>query len=96
MHTGNPNQSVLEMCHETGMTNQQYQEYIAHAEKYGRDLGLNKILDEHNLNIIIAPLDSGLATFAACAGLFDAKRILKSLKVADLHFVQAIPLLLCR
>ncbi len=48
------------MSHGTTITDQQYQQYIDHAEKYGRDLGLDKVFDDYNVNIILAPVESEL------------------------------------
>lgn len=69
---GNSNQEVLERCNHTNITEYQYRKYIDHVEKYGRDLGVNKMMDEYNLNIIIGPLECDLGNFAASAGKFVA------------------------
>ncbi|KAK4139419.1 amidase signature domain-containing protein [Dichotomopilus funicola] len=65
---GNSNQEMLERCYNTNITEEQYLKYIAHVEKYGRELGLNAIMDKYNLNIIIGPLECDLGNFAASAG----------------------------
>lgn len=64
----NSNQDVLETCYNTNITDRQYHKYIAHVEKYGKELGVDKIMDEYNLNIIIGPLECDLGNFAASAG----------------------------
>ncbi len=59
---------MLETCFNTKVTPEQYEKHIAHVEKYGRDLGLDRMMDEYNLNIIIGPLECDLGNFAASAG----------------------------
>jgi len=58
----------LEASYNITITDQQYQEYMAHAVKYGRDLGLDKTMDDYNVNVIMGPADCSLFNFAACAG----------------------------
>ncbi|KAH6627864.1 amidase signature domain-containing protein [Chaetomium tenue] len=65
---GNSNQEVLETCYNTNITEQQYHRCIAHVEEYGRELGLDAIMEKYNLNIIIGPLECDLGNFAASAG----------------------------
>ncbi|KAM5341687.1 hypothetical protein ACJ41O_014718 [Fusarium nematophilum] len=65
---GNGNQDVLERCYNTSITPEERSVYAAHADKYGRELGVDKILEEYNLNIIMGPLESPLASIAAACG----------------------------
>jgi len=59
---------MLETCFNTNVTREQYEKHISHVEKYGRDLGVDKMMDEYDLNIIIGPLECDLGNFAASAG----------------------------
>lgn len=50
------------------MTAEDRAAYVAHAEKFGCEQGVNKIFDEYGINIIMGPLESPLASFAAACG----------------------------
>ena len=60
---------MLEQCLVTSITSEDREKYVAHAVKFGKELGVDKILDEYDLNLIIGPIESPLPSFAAAAGL---------------------------
>ncbi|KIE01194.1 amidase family protein, partial [Metarhizium majus ARSEF 297] len=66
--SGNDNQDVLKRCEKTNMTAEDRAACVAHAEKFGCEQGINKVFDEYGINIIMGPLESPLASFAAACG----------------------------
>ncbi|KAK0613585.1 hypothetical protein B0T14DRAFT_569614 [Immersiella caudata] len=83
---GTSNQDMLKTCHNTNVSQEEYERYIAHAEKYGRDLGVNKIMDDYNLNIILGPIECHMVCFAATAGELLVGAPLAAMPLGDLNF----------
>ncbi|KAM0449991.1 hypothetical protein ACHAO4_006870 [Trichoderma viride] len=65
---GYDNQDILELCEKTNVTSENCASYVSHLTKFGRDQGVNKIFEEHDLNIIMGPIESPLYYFAAACG----------------------------
>ncbi|KAL7936507.1 amidase signature domain-containing protein [Trichoderma chlorosporum] len=65
---GYDNQDTLERCEKTAITSEERANYVAHLEKFGRDEGIDKLFDEHDINVVIGPLESPLYYFAAACG----------------------------
>lgn len=83
---------MLETCLSTTILEEEYEQYIAHVEKYGRDFGLYKMMDEYSLNIILGPIESSLVCFGAAAGELSAVAL--SQHIANIE-LQAHPLPPC-
>ncbi|KAK1246513.1 hypothetical protein MKX08_000315 [Trichoderma sp. CBMAI-0020] len=62
------NQDILELCEKTSLTSEDCASYVSHLTKFGRDQGVDKIFEEHDLNIIMGPIESPLYYFAAACG----------------------------
>lgn len=47
---------------------EEYAGHLAHLRKMSRDQGVEKILKEHGVDVIIGPTDSGLTSMASASG----------------------------
>ncbi|KAK4182338.1 amidase signature domain-containing protein [Podospora australis] len=64
----NGQQARFETCLNSPLADQEYEKYKAHAVKYGKEMGVDEMFDDYNINVIIAPAEAFLSDFAACAG----------------------------
>ncbi|KAK5992138.1 putative amidase [Cladobotryum mycophilum] len=64
----NGNQDTLKRSHQTSITVEERTAYAEHAERNSRQLSIDRILDEYNLNIIIGSAEPGLSMFSASSG----------------------------
>ncbi|PNP44102.1 hypothetical protein TGAMA5MH_04387 [Trichoderma gamsii] len=65
---GYDNQDILELSEKSNVTSEDRESHVSHLTEFGRDQGVNKIFDEHDLNIIMGPIESPLYYFAAACG----------------------------
>ncbi|KAK4151888.1 amidase signature domain-containing protein [Chaetomidium leptoderma] len=63
-----PDQSYLIKAVENRPSEDQYRNAFEHMRKIGRDEGLDKAFDEHNLDIVIAPMDSPICSLSMASG----------------------------
>lgn len=49
-------------------TPEEYDRHLAHLRNLSRDEGVEKILKEHGVDVIIGPTDSGLTSMASASG----------------------------
>lgn len=65
---GHDNQARLTSSAELSLTPAEYAEYFTHMRQTARERGIDRILDDYNVDVIIGLADSGLTSFAAGAG----------------------------
>ncbi|KAK4144609.1 uncharacterized protein C8A04DRAFT_11444 [Dichotomopilus funicola] len=63
-----PDQSWLVKAVEDRPSDEQYRDAFEHMSTIGRDQGLRKTLDEHNLDLVIAPMDSPVCSLSFASG----------------------------
>ncbi|AEO66790.1 uncharacterized protein THITE_151705 [Thermothielavioides terrestris NRRL 8126] len=63
-----PDQSWLVRAVENRPSEAQYRDAFQHMLQVGRDQGLRKVLDEHNLDVVIAPMDSPVCSLSTASG----------------------------
>lgn len=67
-HAGNDVQDMLETALTRQYSDVELLQDLAHARKVARDLGIDKILSDYDIDVIIGPADSDLPKIAAAAG----------------------------
>lgn len=50
------------------MSDQEHDKLLDHARRVGRDLGIDKTLNEYDIDVIIAPADSPVNLLVSAAG----------------------------
>jgi amidase len=65
----------------TDITPEKRDELVAHATRFGKELGIDKVLVENELDIIIGPIESAMPLFSAASGL-SPSRIGMALEIA--------------
>ncbi|MCJ1378434.1 hypothetical protein MMC17_001532 [Xylographa soralifera] len=63
-----PKQDKLEKALTTNLTAENLDAALAHARKIGRTEGIDKILKEYNLDVIIGPAESSMTDMASASG----------------------------
>ncbi|KAK0507196.1 hypothetical protein JMJ35_010234 [Cladonia borealis] len=63
-----PRQDRLEKALAHNYTTEDLEKALAHARRIGRDEGIDKILKEYDIDVIIGPADSKMPTIAAASG----------------------------
>ena len=66
---GYPRQDRLEKALAQSYTTEDLDKALAHARRIGRDEGIDKILEEYDIDVIIGPADSKMPTIAAASGM---------------------------
>ena len=65
---GYPKQDKLEKALTTNLTAQHLDAALAHARDVGRTKGIDKILKEYNLDVVIGPAESSMTDIASASG----------------------------
>ncbi|KAF2686408.1 amidase signature enzyme [Lentithecium fluviatile CBS 122367] len=63
-----PNQDSLLRARDLELSKEEYGQHLEHLRSMARDEGVEKILKEYEVDIIMGPCDSPLPLFAACGG----------------------------
>ncbi len=68
-HSGHANQAILGDAAALNLSSTDYNAHLRHMRDVAFKKGVNRVLEQHDLDVIIRPADSGLSSFAAAAGL---------------------------
>ncbi|OAP60239.1 hypothetical protein AYL99_05241 [Fonsecaea erecta] len=63
-----PNQDRLRRAYQQSLTADEYNEHFEHLRHVARDQGIDFVLDTYGVDVIMAPADSLLISYAACSG----------------------------
>ncbi|OAL27927.1 hypothetical protein AYO22_03272 [Fonsecaea multimorphosa] len=63
-----PNQERLTRAYRQSITADEYNAHFEHLRRVARDQGIDFILDTYGVDVIMAPADSLLISYAACSG----------------------------
>ncbi|KAH0837170.1 hypothetical protein AYO21_04628 [Fonsecaea monophora] len=63
-----PNQERLLRAYRQSLTEEEYDAHWNHLRQVARDRGIDHILDTYQVDVIMAPADSLLISYAACSG----------------------------
>ncbi len=67
---------------------------LAHARKIGRSEGIDKLLKEYDIDVIIGPAESAMPTIAAASGK-KTSNLLTQVHLPNNQSLKAIRLLVC-
>jgi amidase len=67
-HAGNDNQGALERALEFELTGSDQEAYVNKLREIGRTKGINKTLQDYDIDVIIGPAESGLTQLSSAAG----------------------------
>ena len=76
-HVEAPDQSYLIKAIENRPSEGQYRHAFEHTRKIGRDEGLDKAFGEHDLDVVLAPMDSPVCSLSMASGSFVSFPILE-------------------
>lgn len=65
---GYESQDLLETALTYRLSPEEYEKTLSHMRQWGRDKGIDHILKEYNVDVIIGPADSELTQFSAASG----------------------------
>ncbi|KAK6000669.1 hypothetical protein QM012_003394 [Aureobasidium pullulans] len=66
---GAPDQDRLINALKDVASKEEYDKAVAHMRKISREDGIDKTMEEHDLDVVVMPTESGICSIAAAAGL---------------------------
>jgi amidase len=86
------NQDLFIQTQEQQLAPDEYNKVLQHLRSISRDQGIDRILKEYDVDVIIGPADSFITSLATASGMLELNRL--DLK-ARTHCYQVIQWLVC-